>query len=605
MHSPCPRSQEPLDGSERTNQAHENCRCPKSGEGGRKRPLVCVLLWAALLLALWWLFPRRAENVRRGSDGGSASVMLPWFGKEVMGEQRFQAGLIAPVKSLSIRADDCVERLEIDGRVVFAGEPGECLHCAYTRFSIPGGLAPGKHLLDCKIKNLRGEAWFDIKERHGFTASKVVLLFLWGAAAFWAVRRCGCPGWVGWPLAIAGLLALQYLDVTTPWVRQHDVWAHREYIDFIASRWALPLVEQGWETWQPPLYYGLAAVWRWGFSPLAWEDAFRPVQFLAGALYLGTIFVAVPVFRRLRLNSLEAFAGLAALAFPPSNLFFAGRISNDTLLPLLGAAVLWVTAEFARSGERRWLRWLAVLLPLTLMAKGSSLAIAGGALLVVFWTELSRAGWRRGLLRAYLAGLPAGVWQLLWCARNVAQTGRALYVNTTLLPEGMRLHQGTLERLFSLNLAAFLGGAYHYDGAIRGSYPAAMLTSALYGEYAWNDYGVEWSNLLRYGLLGLMLVLLAGAAVRPRPELRPVWIASLCLAGCQVALVADYAMQYPFACNQNVRFLAQAFVPFAVLFGLGASHFWERGGWKGRSALAVTAGAFGLGLAQFYWRLLF
>lgn len=64
--------------------------------------------------------------------------------------------------------------------------------------------------------------WFDIKGAHSVTWLKALVLVFWGAGAFALARRCGCGAWVAWPVALAGLLALQYVDVTTPSVRQHD-----------------------------------------------------------------------------------------------------------------------------------------------------------------------------------------------------------------------------------------------------------------------------------------------------------------------------------------------------------------------------------------------
>ncbi|HEV2394424.1 MAG TPA: hypothetical protein VG146_18900, partial [Verrucomicrobiae bacterium] len=126
------------------------------------------------------------------------------------------------------------------------------------------------------------------------------------AVAFAPARRCGYGAWVAWPVALAGLLALQYVDVTTPWVRQHDVGGHREYIDHLSARRTLPGVAQGWETWQPPLYYVVAALWHLPFPRDAFDDPFRPVQFLSAALYLGVIAAGILLFRRLQFNGEEA-----------------------------------------------------------------------------------------------------------------------------------------------------------------------------------------------------------------------------------------------------------------------------------------------------------
>jgi hypothetical protein len=76
------------------------------------------------------------------------------------------------------------------------------------------------------------------------------------------------------------------------------------------------------------------------------------------------------------------------------------------------------------------------------------------------------------------------------------------------------------------------------------------------------------------------------------------------LTGCQTAITTTYAIQFPFACNQNMRFFAQAFVPLCCLCGLGLGHFWHGAGWVGRCAVSVVAGALLLGLADFYMRVL-
>ncbi|HEV2394417.1 MAG TPA: hypothetical protein VG146_18865 [Verrucomicrobiae bacterium] len=131
------------------------------------------------------------------------------------------------------------------------------------------------------------------------------------------------------------------------------------------------------------------------------------------------------------------------------------------------------------------------------------------------------------------------------------------------------------------------------------------MASLLYDEYGMQQYSFHWSLLLRWGCLGMLLVLAAGILVRPRPELRPVWMTCLCLAGCQSAITVAYAMQFPFACNQNMRFFAQAFVPFACLFGLGCGHFCQRAGWAGRCVIAVMGLAWLVGLGDFCWTLLF
>jgi hypothetical protein len=406
-------------------------------------------------------------------------------------------------------------------------------------------------------------------------------------------------------VALAGLLVLLYLHVTTPWVRQHDVGAHREYIEYLSTHKALPPVLQGWETWQPPLYYVAAALWRALFSAFPFDDPFRPVQYLATVLYLTAILAAVRIFRQLNLNAVERVGALCLLAVLPANLFLAARINNDVFLPLLGAGVMFVTAEFIRTGTRRWLWWLAFLLPAALATKGSSLAIAAGSLALVLWAELRCSGWWPALRHTCLTALPAAIWELACSLRTLAQTGNPLYVNARLLPDELRVHAPACSRFLSFDFAAFLGGAVYYDQPVRQSYPTALLTSLVYGEYGMHEHTFHWPELLRWGCLGLVLLLAAGALVAPRAELRPVWITCLVLAGCQALLAVVYAVQFAYACNQDMRFYAQAFIPLSCLCGLGIGHFWQEAGWIGRGVVLVVAVALLLGLADFYLALLF
>ncbi len=442
-----------------------------------------------------------------------------------------------------------------------------------------------------------------------------------GLLAFLFARRIGYQAWVGWPLALAGLLGLQCIVETPPSVRQHDVEGHREYVDFVSEQGGLPPVTEGWETWQPPLYYLLAAVWRWLFSVIPQEDSFRSTQFLAAALYISTVAWALTIFRRLHLDDVEAVAGVGFLALLPGHLFFAARINNDVLLPFLGAGVLLLTARLVENGRAAWTTkqswgfgwmgsgdsrlWigLGLLLGASLATKGSSLAVVSGVLGLVFGSEFRHSGRESAIRRTYLTGLPAGLWLLFWCVRNAAQTGDPFYVNAN-LPDELRVLTPPAARLLSFKIDAFLAGNFYYDEPIRGSYFTALLTSALYGEYNMGGYGFRCPELLRWGSLGLIAILLAGAVIPPRRERRAAWVTCLCLAACQFAITLAYALKFPYACNQNVRFFAQAYVPFAGLFGLGAGHLWRQWGCYGRSALIIIVTVFVVGLVDFYARLL-
>ncbi len=563
-----------------------------------------LLLWSVLLITIWLCFPKRVGDAYWLDNGRRVATVLPWCEPEKFEAKQFEAELIAPAKTLSVRADCGIERLEVDGRTILTSQRQSGLRRGYRFLPLPDALGPGKHTLRFTLGDSQSEPWFDIAEAHGVSWRKALILWLLGVGAFALARRCGYPVWVGWPLALAGLLAVQYVEVTTPWVRQHDVEGHREYVQHLVTKRTLPAIRQGWETWQPPLYYCGAAVWQWLFSAWSHGDPFRSVQFLSAVLYLATIASALVALRYLKLDGGQAVAALSILALLPGNLFFAARINNDALLPLLGGGIMLATTGVFRSSERRWLWLLVPSLAAILATKGSSLAIVGGALLMVFWDGKRRLGWRAAAWRTYFIGLPAGLWQVFWWVRTAMQTGDPLYVNAA-LPENLRVLSPAWRRLLSFDFAALTSGQFYYDQAMRQSYPTALTVSLLYGEYGMDDYGFEWSLLLRLGCLGMLLVLLVGAVIRPRAGLEAAWVVALCLVVCQTALTVLYAVQFPYACNQNMRFFAQAFVPFSLLFGLGSGHLLRRAGWIGRGAFAAMVATFLIGLGDFYRRILF
>jgi hypothetical protein len=436
-------------------------------------------------------------------------------------------------------------------------------------------------------------------------------LLPFGLSAFVFASRIGYRAWVGWPLALAGLLGIQCVLGTAPSVRQHDVEGHREYVEFVVQNGKIPPVLKGWETWQPPLYYFIAAGWRRLFAGAPQDDLFRSVQFLSALLYIATVTGALAGFRWLRFSDVEAVAGVGLLTCIPGYVFFAARINNDVLLPLLGGGILVFTTKIIEKSDPTtrgtnclWSICLALLLVACLATKGSSLAIVGGALVLMFWSELHlRVGWKSAMLRTYFIGLPSGLWLLFWFTRNSIQTGDPLYVNSA-LPEELRVLVPPLQRLLSFEAGAFLGGSFYNDEPIRDSYFTAVLTSLLYGEYGMGGYGFRVPVLLRLGAFGLMAVLVLGSVFPPRRGLRASWLACLALAACQFVITVLYALKFPYSCNQNARFFAQAFVPFAGLFGIGAGRLWNQSGRFGRVALVIIAAVVMAGLADFYFQLL-
>jgi hypothetical protein len=175
---------------------------------------------------------------------------------------------------------------------------------------------------------------------------------------------------------------------TYPYTRSlFDAKGHVEYLRYVAANWRTPLATDGWEMFQPPLYYFAAAgVYRLAGGPAAEPRSLEAVQaftavsglFTLGVAYLllGLMLPGRPVARAL---------GLAFAAMLPMGLYMNPMITNEVFAgAAIGLALLATCWVAARPAGRPLLAALAGTMGgLGLLAKYTGLFVcAAGALLL-------------------------------------------------------------------------------------------------------------------------------------------------------------------------------------------------------------------------------
>ena len=181
---------------------------------------------------------------------------------------------------------------------------------------------------------------------------------------------------------------------------------HQQYIDFILQQRALPLADDGWQMYQPPLYYLAAAALIGPFGWTASADAailtLRAFSTLVGIAHLVLVYLCLRQLFPQRPR--PQVAGLLLAGFLPMSLCLAHHITNE------GLAALFVTAAL-----------YGVLRPPPAGTRGAGLAAAAGAglglaLLTKFSAVLAAPlllaalAWRRGAAGgARAAGSAAGL----------------------------------------------------------------------------------------------------------------------------------------------------------------------------------------------------
>lgn len=151
---------------------------------------------------------------------------------------------------------------------------------------------------------------------------------------------------------------------------------HLYYIDYIEQKKALPLADEGWQTYQPPLYYLIGAVVTAPFklSDAArkrdWHDlgklpewhsqsALVALRALSGIFGLAQIFLVFISLKRLFPQQTGAqVAGLLVAGFLPANVYLSHHVTNEGLGALFVTAALYFCIRIITGpvGENRGLR---------------------------------------------------------------------------------------------------------------------------------------------------------------------------------------------------------------------------------------------------------
>jgi len=182
-----------------------------------------------------------------------------------------------------------------------------------------------------------------------------------------------------------------------PFHSGYDSTDHIAYIKYIQDRRALPLPNEGYEMFQPPLYYALSAgvlsICRLTVSDQASVAVLRAMTMIFG------IANFVFVFLCLRLlfpgQRWAQIVGLVTAAFLPMQLYLSHYVTNETLAAtLVSAAIYFALRLFKSEAPSPWLfLTLGILTGAAMLAKATSVLLLLpllGALVIKVGQERAR-----------------------------------------------------------------------------------------------------------------------------------------------------------------------------------------------------------------------
>jgi tetratricopeptide (TPR) repeat protein len=136
-----------------------------------------------------------------------------------------------------------------------------------------------------------------------------------------------------------------------------DAEAHHDYIRFVQEKRTLPLPTQGYEMFQPPLYYVLSAtvlsVSRISAQDWAAVSVLRALTILFGLAHFVLVFLCLRLCLPRRIGA--QLAGLTLAAFLPMQLYLSHYLTNETLAAcLISAAVYFALRIIKKDKAALW-----------------------------------------------------------------------------------------------------------------------------------------------------------------------------------------------------------------------------------------------------------
>src|SRR5262249_6835201 len=282
-----------------------------------------------------------------------------------------------PALWLSLKADSTILRSDGSWEASLAGSAWR--NCALASIPRQPGagnlLSGGEKITDALRRILR--AWI--------VFALIALLITIGTARWFKTRGDDINLSRGEVFTLLGICALAWLILfwnnakMLPFHCGYDFKDHLAYIKYIQERGALPLPNQGYEMFQPPLLYAIAAALL-SILHLSTADA-GAVPALRALTMLFGIANFVFAFLSLRLlfpgRAAAQFVGLITAAFLPMQLYLSHYVTNEVFAALLATVSIYLGLRaFMVESESSWrLLGLGACVGAAMLAKSTSLLL--------------------------------------------------------------------------------------------------------------------------------------------------------------------------------------------------------------------------------------
>lgn len=361
--------------------------------------------------------------------------------------------------------------------------------------------------------------------------------------------------WVGY-LCLALLIFVQiHNHFSFPWTRGFDAAGHVEYINYLKTNHHLPKPWEGWELYQPPLYYALGS-----FLP-----SLQIVQWLNLLVWIGIIGISYVVGKKI-IPKFWYIAPLCTASFPIS-LYLSHTISNEPLSALLISLAIWLYSNRSISSPTTHFVLIALVAGLALLTKPTAWVLIAAISLDAILTKTNR----QFAIGIICLTLLMSCW---FYVRSYQLAGNPFVTSTDYPQFTFKQLPGYRDALFFLNLSPFVTGDIfqaHWYSFFPGTY---------FGWF-WDSQNViipiQPNSKAGIGLLLLSIpitiIMIRGFCETWRQKTYRITILYAILLFC--AYIA-YNLKYPYYSSVKAVYLYSLIIPSIMWFCLGLSKLSEK-----------------------------
>lgn len=503
----------------------------------------------------------------------------------------------------AVQVDDCIERLAVNGVPVIPDHVERvCSPHDLTRLNLTSFLKPGRNTLSIAMSDIGVTQGLNIRASNTDSLLLAIWLGIISAIVWYARRlRSLLPPEKRWPTIIMSLVLfgtlvrVMYAGATPYNMRAHDMEGHIDYINHMQEHWNIPVAMNGWEFHQPPFYYAVAALWSTILEPFHVPNIFLYQSLGAWSLVLAilTYTVSILTLSMLLQDRRHVARAGAILAVFSGFVFFATRITNETLSAFLTVSTIALLLVWWKRGDRTTLVALSLVFALGFLTKISILALAPAmAAALLFRPGVTFKRRLTDIVIGSMVVLLAAGWYPAHRLFFEPEQEKTL----TLGNDGMDLSLAVsrdIPHMLTFNPVAVVQHPFNdpWDNEYRREYfPEYFFRSAFFGEYRFESFRVLSQSLLILAML-LLPAMVIGLLVDLRRRfmaLLPFHIATFGM--CIGAFLYPYF--FAFAPNQDFRFSVILIVPAAYycVRGIETMPVWLRAVWRGfLLAFVVTA----------------